>query len=305
MRARQTLREEHVHIFQDPDTAAGTRAPLVIENFSDGETVHTKCIIIKGRQLSSDAWNDFITISSSDGTAKMFQTQTWPLEAQPRRRVARHDGQPPGVAECLRDTRAPGRTVGNDNGECDSFWEACCVGQGAFLHEVGHAFGAPHTTGIMARGYPRYWAHREIIRSSSPNLEEPYKKVFYGRKELEGRFDPEEDLKVYALGVNGKTKTVRNLWRALASCEPVRIPGSYVVLRKRSVTSKQLEDSDGVDDNYFDGLVEFGVITAPKGVELPDQVYGMKELQNTDGCLSAEELRGDQDEDEDEDMDWE
>ncbi|KAK2028139.1 zinc metallo proteinase [Colletotrichum zoysiae] len=444
------------------------------------------------------------------------------------------------VVECLRDTRPPGRTVGNDNHECDSFWEACCVGQGAFLHEVGHAFGAPHTTGIMARGYPRHWAHNFLARTAraahtgdpeiwiingdagtlndakwdlkdalsfrtlphfwipgdkktasearqsapfvsvvnpesetedvgieiycaagiatiefngkpeeEPSLAEPYKKVFFGRKELEGRFDPEQKLKVYVLGMNGKTKTVQDLWKMFASSACVRIPGSDVVLRKRSVMSKDLEESDEGDDefwswaalltkknadgnvlrassidvrtgcildgayvefsdgtkincgprisrwgngdtkhefgghaaenlrlpqgeeivkievareshilagmrihlgngtaggalsgygdeareetlalevqgderivgfygrswwgNHFDGLVEFGIITAPKHVELPDRVYEMKELQNTDGGRSAEDLRGDQDEDdgeedrtEDEDMD--
>lgn len=62
------------------------------------------------------------------------------------------------VPDCLLDTKFPGDIVGNDNGECATNWEACAVGQGAFLHEVGHAFSAPHTTGIMARGYSRDWA---------------------------------------------------------------------------------------------------------------------------------------------------
>ncbi|KFA52547.1 hypothetical protein S40293_07624 [Stachybotrys chartarum IBT 40293] len=61
------------------------------------------------------------------------------------------------ITECLLDTTPPGDLVGNDNGECASMWEACSVGQGAFLHEVGHAFSAPHTSGIMARGYSKDW----------------------------------------------------------------------------------------------------------------------------------------------------
>lgn len=61
------------------------------------------------------------------------------------------------VPDCLLDGTAPGDRVGNDNGECVSMWEACSVGQGAFLHEVGHAFSAPHTSGIMARGYSKNW----------------------------------------------------------------------------------------------------------------------------------------------------
>jgi hypothetical protein len=61
------------------------------------------------------------------------------------------------VAGCLTDVRNPGCFVGNDNRECTSMWEACSVGQGAFLHEVGHAFGFPHRAGIMERGYPVHW----------------------------------------------------------------------------------------------------------------------------------------------------
>ncbi|KAL2807816.1 putative peptidase family-domain-containing protein [Aspergillus granulosus] len=62
------------------------------------------------------------------------------------------------VPACLIDQMPPGNTVGNDNGECDTMRGACFVGQGAFLHEVGHAFGARHTSGIMARGYSKTWA---------------------------------------------------------------------------------------------------------------------------------------------------
>ena len=61
------------------------------------------------------------------------------------------------VPSCLLDTTPTGDTVANDNGECDVMWRACAVGQGAFLHEVGHAFGAPHTSGIMERGYSPDW----------------------------------------------------------------------------------------------------------------------------------------------------
>lgn len=61
------------------------------------------------------------------------------------------------VPACLLDPTPPGDTVGNDNGECDTMWQACAVGQGAFLHEVGHALGAPHSEGIMLRGYSPAW----------------------------------------------------------------------------------------------------------------------------------------------------
>ena len=61
------------------------------------------------------------------------------------------------IPHCLMDMTSPGDNVGNDNGECNTMRGACFVGQGAFLHEVGHAFGAGHTTGIMERGYSDSW----------------------------------------------------------------------------------------------------------------------------------------------------
>jgi putative peptidase family protein len=70
------------------------------------------------------------------------------------------------VASCLLDTRNPGPTVGNDCNECGTFWEACSIGQGAFLHEVGHAFGAPHTSGIMQRGYSGFWPRNFLSRTA-------------------------------------------------------------------------------------------------------------------------------------------
>ena len=53
------------------------------------------------------------------------------------------------IPECLLDRTHPGDTVCNESGECNALWEACSVGQAGFLHQVGHAFGAEHTTGIM------------------------------------------------------------------------------------------------------------------------------------------------------------
>ncbi len=70
------------------------------------------------------------------------------------------------IASCLTDVTPPGDRVGNDNGECVSLWEACAVGQGAFLHEVGHAFSAPHTTGIMSRGYSPDWPKSFLSRTA-------------------------------------------------------------------------------------------------------------------------------------------
>jgi hypothetical protein len=94
------------------------------------------------------------------------------------------------VSSCLLDTKVPGKTVGNDNGECGTFWEACAVGQGAFLHEVGHAFGAPHTTGIMARGYSRHWPRNFMVRTAyCSGLDQDGFVVVDGQTENTARWD--------------------------------------------------------------------------------------------------------------------
>ncbi|EPS33748.1 hypothetical protein PDE_08710 [Penicillium oxalicum 114-2] len=74
------------------------------------------------------------------------------------------------VPSCLIDLTPPGETVGDDNGECDTMRGACFVGQGAFLHEVGHAFGASHTTGIMARGYSKSWGMNFVQHAQNRTL---------------------------------------------------------------------------------------------------------------------------------------
>lgn len=79
------------------------------------------------------------------------------------------------------DTSNPGPTNGNDNDESSSLWEACVIGQGAMLHEIGHALGADYTespTGIMTgdldfpygnimqRGYARHWPKNFLARTA-------------------------------------------------------------------------------------------------------------------------------------------
>ncbi|KAK6520388.1 hypothetical protein TWF506_000654 [Arthrobotrys conoides] len=73
-------------------------------------------------------------------------------------------------------TRTDTRIIANDAGQSGSYWEACCIGVGAFLHEVGHAFGCPHQpSGIMARDYVNFnrsFVTRESYstRTKSPGL---------------------------------------------------------------------------------------------------------------------------------------
>ncbi|KAF2198416.1 metallopeptidase [Delitschia confertaspora ATCC 74209] len=77
------------------------------------------------------------------------------------------------VIKCLQDCTHTGDSVGNDNGQCNTMQGACSVGQGAFLHEVGHAFGSPHGPGIMERGYEPDWPRNftPLVGKSTNNAE--------------------------------------------------------------------------------------------------------------------------------------
>lgn len=247
------------------------------------------------------------------------------------------------VSSSLLDIKIPGENVGNDNNECGTMWEACSIGQGAFLHEVGHAFGAPHTSGIMQRGYAQDWPKcflsktaycaandtegitvisetennatwdladalsfkvlphfrlpgDELLsleaRSAQPSvavtfeesaeflrlvissptdiarisfngadeegasIASPLASAQYTMKELETRFERSKPLVLDVLGMNGKSRTIGNVWRLFADVKFVRIPGCDFVLQKRSVKSDRLERVQGDEGrDYWDWTV--------------------------------------------------
>ncbi|KLU84528.1 metallopeptidase [Magnaporthiopsis poae ATCC 64411] len=67
------------------------------------------------------------------------------------------------VEACFTDCNpTDSKLVANDCREAGSSWEACNIGIGAHLHEVGHLFGLPHRpSGVMARDYVRL--HRSFV----------------------------------------------------------------------------------------------------------------------------------------------
>ncbi|KFY47791.1 hypothetical protein V496_10441 [Pseudogymnoascus sp. VKM F-4515 (FW-2607)] len=272
------------------------------------------------------------------------------------------------VASSLLDYKIPGDTVGNDNNECGTMWEACSIGQGAFLHEVGHAFGAPHTSGIMERGYaqdwpksflggtsycsakktqgvtvvdgetpnnstwdlsdalsfsvqPHFWhpmdpvpnvEHLKIEPSALVIVEDGQEDVlklvisspaqicqvkFNGKtepglsttntvqelqftmNELEARFDRTDALTLDILGRNGKSRKIGNVWRLFSNVSFIRIPGSSVVLQKKSVISPKQESKDD-DDN---GKWDWAVLLNEKGKD--GKLARAVEIDSRVGCL--------------------
>ncbi|KAF1837125.1 metallopeptidase [Decorospora gaudefroyi] len=70
------------------------------------------------------------------------------------------------VTSCLTDTRAPGDKVGNDKGECNTMWEACAIGQGAHLHQIGHAFGSSHGSRMIQGRYGQDWPKNFLSKTA-------------------------------------------------------------------------------------------------------------------------------------------
>lgn len=71
----------------------------------------------------------------------------------------------------LDDTRTDTRVIANDAGQSGTAWEACNVGQGAFMHEIGHLLGCPHEpSGVMLRGYLNW--NRSFMAIEGYNLRE-------------------------------------------------------------------------------------------------------------------------------------
>ena len=230
------------------------------------------------------------------------------------------------IPACLFDHTSAGDMVGNDSGECNTLREACFVGQGAFLHEVGHAFGADHTSGIMARGYSKHWsrnfiAHMESDNDATWDLQDalrfrmtPHFKLpgdemtskaivqagidikpildttceglsvtctaglarieisdgdeikrtelmdwkrpctHFSISDFDQHHDRTKPVRISVLAINGKQRTVKDVWRLLRQTTFIRIPGSDFLLRKQSVMSDALDSGENYryPREYFD-----------------------------------------------------
>ncbi|MBE3045188.1 hypothetical protein IMZ48_22080, partial [Candidatus Bathyarchaeota archaeon] len=88
------------------------------------------------------------------------------------------------------------------------------------------------------------------IPEPSPTVPVPANRTTYTLKELEERFPPSEPLKLSVLGMNGKSKTIGNVWRLFGNTTFIRVPGTSIVLNKTSMLSKDLEElEDPHEDN--------------------------------------------------------
>ncbi|KAG6362630.1 hypothetical protein INS49_007722 [Diaporthe citri] len=229
--------------------------------------------------------------------------------------------------------------VSTANAETGTMWEVCSIGQTDFLHQLGHAFGAAHTTGIMRGGCARHWPRHFVVRtapdrltgedgivvkhgetaneatfdikdllafsllpqfwlpddprlpmdplfarymmpsvhveeledeegnlekqlvasspanivrvlwngepSERPSLEHQLIGARVPVRQIEESFSRDTTLRLSILAGNGKERVIPNFWDLVTDPSTIRIPGSDVVLHRRSVMCRNLEE--GVD----------------------------------------------------------
>lgn len=243
------------------------------------------------------------------------------------------------INSCLIDASRPEfGVVSTANAETGTMWEVCSIGQTDFLHQLGHAFGASHTTGIMRGGCAQHWPRHFVARTASnrltgedgivvdgntvnkavfdikdllafsylphfwlpgdqkppihpdfarymipsihvddvenetgdvetqivtaspanivrvlwngeasetPSLDHQLVGARMPIRQIEESFSHDEPLRLAVLAGNGKERVVPNVWDLITDPSIVRIPGSNIVLHRRSVMCKHLEEGLG------------------------------------------------------------
>lgn len=72
-------------------------------------------------------------------------------------------------------TRIDTSILPDDSVNRGTYWANCATGMGASLHELGHAFGLPHTDyGIMARGFDMF---NRLFMITEPGMPGPIKQI--------------------------------------------------------------------------------------------------------------------------------
>ncbi|KAL2194409.1 putative peptidase family-domain-containing protein [Corynascus similis CBS 632.67] len=141
------------------------------------------------------------------------------------------------VPACLLDATPTGDTVGNDNGECDTMWRACAVGQGAFLHELKSEVGIAQVVFSQKGG-----KHEKEAKVSVHN---PVNFLSYSIADLLKRFDQRKPLALEVTAMNGRLWSAANVWTLFRQRSVLQVPGTSIRLLRQSVGSHKLKDEDG------------------------------------------------------------
>jgi hypothetical protein len=162
------------------------------------------------------------------------------------------------IPSCLTDTTPPGETVYNQDNECSTAWEACAISQGAFLHSVGHAFGAQHSTGIMGRDHSHHWARNFLSATAYCAANDKDGAPFVDEKDPnDARWSVEDTLRFHLLPhfrLPGDPILPDSAIQATPCVRPV-------------LAEEDVDDEDGdVDSDIGDGLI----IECPAGISRVD-----------------------------------
>lgn len=98
-----------------------------------------------------------------------------------------------------------------------------------------------------------------------PIVAEPVETSEYTYEELEARFDRGDKLAIVALALNGKETVVDNAWALFGRMSFVKVPGSNLVLQKRSVKSGDLEEYDQDDADEERKYWEWAAMLVERG----------------------------------------
>jgi hypothetical protein len=82
----------------------------------------------------------------------------------------------------------------------------------------------------------------------TPSAGAPLKLCTYTRADLAARFDPTQQLRLYAWGINGKLGSIDNVWRMLALPTPLQIPNTTVTLYKRTISTTSIEEYEDAEN---------------------------------------------------------
>lgn len=94
------------------------------------------------------------------------------------------------LSSYLMDASRPENgAVSAASAETGTMWEVCSIGQTDFLHQLGHAFGASHTRGIMRGGCAQHWPRHFVAQTATDRRTGEYGIVVNGSTANEAVFD--------------------------------------------------------------------------------------------------------------------
>lgn len=120
------------------------------------------------------------------------------------------------------------------------------------------------------------------IAESGSSVTAPVNTISYPVAELERRFDRGVVLEMKVLAMNGKERTIYNVWKLLSSRTFVRIPNSEIVLHKQSTHTLDIENQNN-NDHSRDLGHEWAVLLREKGTN--GQLTSAKMIDLRVGCI--------------------